>query len=86
MRKVISAFIFAFFLSVPVMALAAEFDGHPCQTAECSGHRAGYGWAESKNITDPGTCGGKSQSFIEGCRAFAEGGPGMIDLEDGEEE
>ena len=40
-------------------------------TGDCSGHNAGYEWAEDKGITDPSDCGGKSRSFIEGCEAYA---------------
>ncbi|KQC08084.1 MAG: hypothetical protein APR62_05455 [Smithella sp. SDB] len=40
-------------------------------TGDCSGHNAGYEWAEENEITDPGDCSGKSQSFIEGCEAYA---------------
>ncbi len=36
---------------------------------EGSGHYAGYEWAEEKN---PATCGGSSQSFIEGCEEYQE--------------
>lgn len=46
------------------------FGGYEC-TEDCSGHQAGYDWAEEHGIDDPDTCGGKSQSFIEGCMAFA---------------
>lgn len=41
-------------------------------TQDCSGHEAGYQWAERREIHDPDECGGNSQSFIEGCRAYAE--------------
>ena len=34
---------------------------------EGSGHYAGYEWAER---TGSGTCGGNSQSFIEGCEEY----------------
>jgi len=34
---------------------------------EGSGHYAGYEWAESNGS---GTCGGNSQSFIEGCEEY----------------
>lgn len=34
---------------------------------EGTGHYAGYEWAEQK---DPATCGGSSQSFIEGCEEY----------------
>jgi len=48
-----------------------SFRGYEC-TDDCSGHEAGYEWAERKGITDPDDCGGKSESFIEGCRSYAE--------------
>ena len=44
---------------------------HDC-TDDCSGHQAGYDWAESNDISDPDDCGGNSQSFIEGCQEYAE--------------
>lgn len=40
-------------------------------TDDCSGHNAGYEWAEEKGISDPSDCGGNSTSFIEGCEAYA---------------
>lgn len=46
------------------------FGRYDC-TRDCSGHQAGYDWAERKGITDPDDCGGRSRSFIEGCRAYA---------------
>lgn len=48
-----------------------EFHGYPC-TEDCSGHEAGFEWAEEHDITDPDDCEGKSESFIEGCKAYAE--------------
>ena len=47
------------------------FEGYPC-TVDCSGHEAGYEWAEEKGLDDPDDCGGNSNSFIEGCMAYAE--------------
>ena len=47
-----------------------QFHGQPC-TVDCSGHEAGYQWAEDHDITDPEDCGGNSQSFIEGCQSYA---------------
>lgn len=41
-------------------------------TSDCSGHEAGYAWAEENEIEDPDECSGKSASFIEGCQAYAE--------------
>lgn len=40
-------------------------------TGDCSGHDAGYDWASDNGISDPSDCGGKSDSFIEGCEAWA---------------
>jgi hypothetical protein len=48
------------------------FKGDNC-TVDCSGHEAGYEWAEEEGITDPSECNGNSWSFIEGCEAFANG-------------
>lgn len=49
----------------------STFRGYDC-VDDCSGHEAGYEWAEDKGIDDPDDCGGNSQSFIEGCKAYAE--------------
>jgi hypothetical protein len=40
-------------------------------TDDCSGHEAGYEWAEANNVKHPDDCSGKSESFIEGCEAYA---------------
>lgn len=40
-------------------------------TSDCSGHEAGYEWASDNGITDPYDCDGNSDSFIEGCEAYA---------------
>ena len=53
------------------VAHADTFRGYEC-TQDCSGHQAGYEWAERHDITDPNDCGGRSQSFIEGCQAWAK--------------
>jgi hypothetical protein len=45
------------------------FRGDTC-TVDCSGHQAGYDWAERRNIDDEDNCGGNSESFIEGCKAY----------------
>lgn len=50
---------------------APSFGGYTC-TDDCSGHEAGYAWAEEHDIVDPDDCGGRSESFIEGCQAYAE--------------
>lgn len=50
---------------------ARTFHGLPC-TQDCSGHEAGYRWAEDNGIESPDDCGGNSRSFIEGCEAWTE--------------
>lgn len=47
------------------------FGDYGC-TEDCSGHEAGYEWAEQQGVTDPDECGGYSWSFEEGCRQYAE--------------
>ncbi|RUX78264.1 hypothetical protein EN925_03800 [Mesorhizobium sp. M7A.F.Ca.US.006.04.2.1] len=47
------------------------FEGYDC-TAGCSGHQAGYDWAERNGISDANDCDGNSQSFNEGCQAYVE--------------
>src|SRR5690606_39170545 len=46
------------------------FKGYEC-TVDCSGHEAGYEWAQDRGIEHPDDCGGNSISFIEGCEAYA---------------
>jgi hypothetical protein len=48
-----------------------SYGGNRC-SEDCSGHDAGYEWAEENGITDPDDCGGNSQSFVEGCETFAD--------------
>ena len=48
-----------------------NFGGYPC-IGDCSGHEAGYDWAEENGIDDPDDCDGNSDSFIEGCQSYAE--------------
>jgi hypothetical protein len=52
-------------------ASGLTFHGYDC-TVDCSGHEAGYQWAEQHGISDPDDCSGDSQSFVEGCRAYAK--------------
>lgn len=49
------------------------FYGYECKTSDCGGHKAGYEWAEDKNITEYENCGGNSESFIEGCKSYVSG-------------
>ena len=77
MKLVIATMIFF----VCASATAQTFDGYIC-TVDCSGHEAGYDWAERNGITDPSECSGNSQSFIEGCQSYAgESGPYGDDLD-----
>lgn len=51
------------------------FHGYGC-TVDCSGHEAGYNWAEEHDITDKDDCPidpHNSHSFTEGCWAYADG-------------
>jgi len=41
-------------------------------TSDCSGHDAGFAWAQENGVDDPDVCDGNSDSFIEGCRAYGE--------------
>ncbi|WP_245463875.1 hypothetical protein [Rhizobium sp. NXC24] len=60
------------FLCVGVhIADAQTFGGNDC-TEDCSGHKAGYEWAERNAVTDESDCGGNSTSFEEGCKTFVQ--------------
>jgi hypothetical protein len=58
-------------------ATAQTFGGYDC-TVDCSGHKAGYEWAEAKGITDEAQCedilvrAPNRTSFYEGCKAYVE--------------
>lgn len=41
-------------------------------TDDCSGHEAGYRWAEDNDIMDRDDCDGRSNSFNEGCEQYVE--------------
>lgn len=45
--------------------------GYEC-TIDCSGHEAGYEWAENNSINDSSDCNGNSNSFNEGCESYVE--------------
>ena len=46
------------------------FHGYACG-GDCSSHQQGYGWASAHKISNPMDCHGTSETFIEGCRAYA---------------
>jgi hypothetical protein len=68
--------LLALFLSVTA-ASAREFGGYEC-TVDCSGHKAGYEWAETRNITSERQCEAilrrwpNRNSFYEGCLVYVE--------------
>ncbi len=47
------------------------YNGYEC-TEDCSGHEAGYDWAEENGIHDEYDCDGSSNSFNEGCLSYVE--------------
>lgn len=55
----------------PTNNISKSFKGFPC-TSDCSGHQAGYEWAEKNNIKNISDCGGNSDSFITGCQVWAQ--------------
>jgi hypothetical protein len=58
-------------------AMARTFGGYEC-TVDCSGHKAGYEWAEQNDITDEAKCeqileiSPNRTSFYEGCLTYVE--------------
>ena len=46
------------------------FHGYACG-GDCSSHEDGYSWASAHQISNPRDCRGTSETFIEGCLAFA---------------
>ncbi len=46
------------------------FHGYACG-GDCTSHQQGYGWASAHKISNPMDCRGTSETFIEGCRAYA---------------
>jgi hypothetical protein len=58
-------------------AVARTFGGYEC-TVDCSGHKAGYDWAETGGNVTEGECeaillrGPNRSSFYEGCLVYVE--------------
>ena len=90
MKLVLSLSISVFVLAVasggPVSAGDKQFGGNEC-TVDCSGHAAGYRWAEDNEIRSELDCpSGHGSSFEEGCRTFVEDPyRGADEDDDGEE-
>jgi hypothetical protein len=72
--------------ALPLAAQDRTFGGYDC-TDDCSGHAAGYRWAERRGVEDASECPyGNSNSFHEGCLAYAEDQyRGADEDDDGEE-
>jgi hypothetical protein len=50
-----------------------QYKGYPC-TKDCSGHMAGYAWAQQRNLINPADIPTDiNNSFREGCLSFTEG-------------
>ena len=60
---------------------SVEDTGDYVCTEDCGGHEAGFAWAQENDFIDAGDCGGNSQSFIEGCEAFAQARQDQADAE-----
>ena len=51
---------------------ALYYMGYPC-TKDCSGHQAGYAYAQYYGLDDGDDCPyGNSNSFWEGCKSYGE--------------
>jgi hypothetical protein len=75
MRKLLIGLALLIFATTP--SVARTFGGYEC-TVDCSGHKAGYEWAEAEDISDTGRCEAilrrwpNRNSFYEGCLAYVE--------------
>ena len=86
--------IFIILVLASAEAQGGTFGGYEC-TLDCSGHQAGYQWAESHNITDESECerilerAPNRISFYEGCMTYVEDpdhGPDPDEDENGNQE
>lgn len=74
LRAILTLFLVTIAAAV---AAARTFGGYEC-TQDCSGHKAGYEWAESKDIAGETDCediltiAPNRTSFYEGCMAYVE--------------
>ncbi len=58
--------------ALPLAAQEKTFGGYDC-TDDCSGHAAGYRWAEIHDVHYSSECPyGNSNSFYEGCLAYVD--------------
>jgi opacity protein-like surface antigen len=75
--KTLSAMALLVSILSSAMASAATFDGNQC-LGDCSGHQAGYDWAEQNDVDDESSCSTPSQSFNEGCQSYIDENSGTI--------
>ncbi|MER9455564.1 hypothetical protein [Mesorhizobium sp. M0478] len=81
---ILAAVVITAAISTPTLA-QQTFGGNEC-TDDCSGHKAGYDWAEQNQISDESNCSSNSQSFNEGCQTYVEDpSRGSDENDDGEE-
>ena len=78
MKYSLSILVFSFLLTTgKIPANATEFGGYEC-TIDCSGHKAGYEWAEAQRYTRESQCEAiirrypNRQSFYEGCLVYID--------------
>lgn len=69
--KALSAMALLVSILSSAMTSAATFDGNQC-LGDCSGHQAGYDWAEQNDIEDESSCSTPSTSFNEGCQSYID--------------
>src|SRR5262245_24321078 len=78
----VAATVISLGVATPHSTHARTFGGYEC-TVDCTGHAAGYRWAEEHDITDAADCpDGRSQSFYEGCVVYTEDPGRGADLDD----
>ena len=71
-KSFLTACVVLIIAGAPAIAFARTFGGYEC-TDDCSGHAAGYRWAEEHNIDDEDLCPpGNSLSFHEGCLVYVQ--------------
>ena len=75
------AFVIGSFCLASHAADANTFGGNDC-TDDCSGHKAGYDWAEQNGVKDGSECSGNSTSFEEGCQTYIEDPSRGSDVDD----
>jgi hypothetical protein len=78
-RAIVTTLVLCFAASAvrAVEAQTRTFGGYAC-TLDCSGHRAGYQWAESHHVADADECEKilertpNRTSFYEGCMTYVD--------------